>query len=336
VTKNLQIGARLEDRSEHAWKNWTARGHSEVASEPSLVALEVAVVPRSLFLPSNILIDYWALTKPEINFLIGMTTAAAFCLGFSEAPRFPWLLFLHTVLGTVLVSSGASTLNQVIERHFDAKMRRTSRRPIAAGRIQPSHGMVFGALLSVAGGLQLAVAVRPSASLLALLTLGWYLFFYTPLKRRTPMCTFVGAFSGAMPVLIGYVAAAGKLGSQAWLLYTILFLWQFPHFMAIAWMYREDYARAGYEILPRGKYKTRLMQWQSVLPAVAMVPVGVAWLILRHANQILVVASLLLSLSFLYFASRLAGVRSNGSARQLLLVSIVYLPMVFALVLTTM
>ena len=307
-----------------------------MASEPRLAALEPAVVQRSHSLPSSILFDYWTLTKPEINFLIAMTTAAAFCLGFSEGTRFPWLLFLHTVLGTVLVSSGASTLNQVIERHFDAKMRRTARRPIAAGRIQPSHAMVFGTLLSVAGGLQLAVAVRPTASLLALLTLGWYLFFYTPLKRRTPICTCVGAFSGAMPVLIGYVAAAGKPSLQAWLLYAILFLWQFPHFMAIAWMYREDYARAGYEILPRGKYETRFMQWQSVLPAVALVPTSVAWLVLQHANQMLVVASLLLSLSFLYFASRLASIRSNGSARQLLLVSIVCLPMVFALVLTTM
>jgi protoheme IX farnesyltransferase len=302
-----------------------------MTSEPTLVSLEVAVVQHSHSHRFGVLFDYWTLTKPEINFLIVMTTAAAFCLDSTEATHFPWLLFLHTVLGTVLVSSGASTLNQVIERHFDAKMRRTARRPVAAGRIEPSHAKVFGTLLSVAGGVDLAVAVRPAASLLALLTLGWYLFFYTPLKRRTPICTLVGAFSGAMPVLIGYVAATGKFSSQAWLLYAILFLWQFPHFMAIAWMYREDYDRAGYEILPQGKDKTRFMQWQSVLPALALVPTSVAWLILQQSNYILVVASLLLSLSFLYFASRLAGARSNGSARQLLLVSIVYLPMVFAL-----
>jgi protoheme IX farnesyltransferase len=154
---------------------------------------------------------------------------------------------------------------------------------------------------------------------------------YTPLKRQTPLCTLVGAFPGATPVLIGYVAAAGKLDSQVWLLYANLFLWQFPHFMAIAWMYREDYARAGYEILPHGKDKMRFMEWQSVLPALALVPVSVSWLILQQANHILVVATLLLSLSFLYFASRLAAVRSNRSARQLLLISIVYLPMVFAL-----
>lgn len=306
-----------------------------MASEPSLASLEVAVVQHSHSLRSSALLDYWALTKPEINFLVGMTTAAAFYLGSTEATHFSWLLFLYTVLGTVLVSSGASTLNQVIERRFDAKMRRTARRPIPAGRIEPSHAMVFGTLVSVAGSLQLGLAVRPAASLLALLTLGWYLFFYTPLKRRTPLCTFVGAFSGAMPVLIGYIAATGKLNFEAWLLYAILFLWQFPHFMAIAWMYREDYARAGYAMLPQGKYKTPIMVLQSVLPALALVPIGVAWLILQQANQMLVVASLLLSLCFLYFASRLACVRSNGSARQLLLVSIVYLPMVFALLVLT-
>ena len=302
-----------------------------MVTEPSLASLEVPVVPYRHFPRSSVLFDYWALTKPEINFLIAITTAGAFWLGSAEATHFPWLLFLCSVLGTVLVSSGAATLNQVIERQFDAQMRRTARRPIAAGRIEPIWALVFGSLLSAAGILYLALTVRTAASLLGLLTLGWYLLLYTPLKRRTPMCTLVGAFPGAMPVLIGYVAATGKLDSQAWLLYAILFLWQFPHFMAIAWMYREDYARAGYETLPQGKDKTRFMQWQSVLPALALVPISVASVILQHANHTLMVATLLLGVSFLYFASRLARIRSNGSARQLLLVSIVYLPMVFAL-----
>jgi heme o synthase len=185
--------------------------------------------------------------------------------------------------------------------------------------------------LSLAGGLYLALAVRPVVCLLALLTLGGYLFLYTPLKRRTPMCTLVGAFPGAMPVLIGYVAAAGKLSSHAWLLYAILFLWQFPHFMAIAWMYREDYARAGYEVLPQGKEKAWFIGWQSVLPAVALVPVTVALMVLRHANPVFAAGMLLLSLSFLVFAIRLAVIRSNVSARRLLLVSVIYLPLVFLL-----
>src|SRR4029077_13735036 len=226
--------------------------------------------------------------------------------------RFPWVLLVHTLLGTVLVASGAGTLNQVIERKFDAQMRRTSRRPIAAGRIEPIHALVFGMLLSLVGCTYLALAVRPAASLLAVLTIVCYLFLYTPLKRRTPMCMLVGAFPGAMPVLIGYVAAAGKLNSPAWLFYAILFLWQFPHFMAIAWMYREDYARAGYVVLPQGTEKARFMRWQSVQTSLALIPIAVASQVLQHANQLLVVATLLLSLSFLFCAARLAGIRSNG------------------------
>jgi protoheme IX farnesyltransferase len=186
-------------------------------------------------------------------------------------------------------------------------------------------------VLPVAGCLYLALTVRPAASLLALITLGAYLFLYTPLKRRTAMCTMVGAVPGAMPVLIGYVAVAGKLDAQAWLLYLILFLWQFPHFMAIAWMYRKDYLRAGYQVLPHGRERAQFVGWQSVLPALALVSVTFAPMALRHANPVFTVGTLLLSLSFLYFAAKLALTRSNGSARRLLLFSVFYLPLVFAL-----
>ena len=303
-----------------------------MASEPLVAVFDVAAVQRGHTVQASTLSDYWTLTKPEVNFLIAITTLAAFCLGSPKSlAHFPWLLLLNTLVGTVVVASGAGTLNQLIERRFDAKMRRTARRPIAAGRIHPGHALVFGTLLSVAGVLQLALAVRPAASLLALLTLAAYLFLYTPLKRRTPLCTLVGAFPGAMPVLIGYVAAAGKLSAQAWLLYAILFLWQFPHFMAIVWMYREDYARAGYLVLPPGGEKVRFMGWQSMLPALALVPVSFAPMGLRHPNPMLVAAAFLLSLGFLYFAGRLGVVHSNGSARRLLLVSIVYLPLIFIL-----
>src|SRR6266581_1733326 len=303
-----------------------------MATEPVLAAFQLTALQRRHSVRSRALSDYWELTKPEVNFLIAMTTVAAFCLG-SPKPfvDFPWFLLLNTLLGTVLVASGAGALNQLIERKFDAQMRRTSRRPIAAGRVEPVHALIFGTLLSFAGGIYLALAVRPAASLLALLTLGAYLFFYTPLKRRTPMCTLVGAFPGAMPVLIGYVAVAGKLDSPAWLLYAILFLWQFPHFMAIAWMYREDYARAGYVVLPQGTEKALFMGWQSVLPSLALLSVTVAPLVLRHASPAVTGGTLLLSLSFLYFAGRLAVVRSNAAARRLLLASVIYLPSVFVL-----
>jgi len=276
---------------------------------------------------SNGLSNYWTLTKPEINFLIAMAAAAAFCIGCGEPLRnFPWVPLVHTLLGTILVASGAGTLNQLIERQFDAQMRRTARRPIAAGRIEPVHALVFGTILSFAGSVYLALAVRPAASLLAILTLVGYLFLYTPLKRRTPMCTLVGAFPGAMPVLIGYVAAAGKLNSLAWLLYAILFLWQFPHFMAIAWMYREDYERSGYAVLPQGIEKARFMGWQSVIPTLVLLFVTVAPLVLCHASLLITVGTLLLSLSFLWFAARLAVVQSKVAARRLLLASVIYLP----------
>jgi protoheme IX farnesyltransferase len=303
-----------------------------MATEPVLAAFQLTALRGRHSVRSRALSDYWELTKPEVNFLIAMTTVAAFCLG-SPKPfvHFPWFLLLNTLLGTVLVASGAGALNQLIERKFDAQMRRTSRRPIAAGRVEPVHALVFGTLLSVTGVLYLTLAVRPAARLFALLTLSAYLFLYTPLKRRTRWCTLVGAFPGAMPVLIGYVAATGKLDSQAWQLYAILFFWQFPHFMAIAWMYREDYARAGYQVLPLGPERARFMGWQSVLAALALVPVAFAPMASRHANPVFVMGTLLLSLGFLYFAARLALIRSSESARRLLLVSILYLPLAFLL-----
>ena len=303
-----------------------------MASEPLLPVHPLALVQRDASVRSSALFDYWMLTKPEINFLIGLATAAAFCIGCGE-PRtwFPWTLLLHTVLATVLVASGAGTLNQLLERQFDARMRRTARRPIAAGRIEPIHALVFGTVLSLTGIIYLALAARPAASLLAVLTLVGYLFVYTPLKRRTPLCTLAGALPGAMPVLIGYVAANGKLDSTAWLLYALLYLWQFPHFMAIAWMYREDYARSGYAVLPEGRHKAKFMGWQAVIPTLALLAVSVAPMVLRHASPVLTVGTLSLSLGFLYFAARLAVLRSNVAARRLLLISVIYLPLVFVL-----
>ena len=304
-----------------------------MATEPVLASFQLTVLQRRHSARLHALSDYWQLTKPEVNFLIAMTTVAAFCLGSPRSlAHFPWFLLLSTLFGTILVASGAGTLNQLIERRFDSQMRRTARRPIAAGRIEPIQALIFGSVVSLAGTVYLALAVRPTASLLALLTLSAYLFLYTPLKRRTPWCTLAGAFPGAMPVLIGYVAATGKLDPNAWQLYAILFLWQFPHFMAIAWMYREDYARAGYKVLPHGTEKARFMGWQSVLPSLALVSVGFAPMALRHANPVLVMGTLLLSLGFLYFAARLALIRSKQSARRLLLASILYLPLVFLFV----
>ncbi|HET7751283.1 MAG TPA: heme o synthase, partial [Terriglobales bacterium] len=218
------------------------------------MAIETTIPPRELAAGKRhhlvqALADYWALSKPEVNFLIAITTFAGFCLALpSQSRPFPFVLLINTLLGTLLVASGTATLNQYIERQFDAQMRRTARRPLPAGRLEASAALRFGIILACAGGLYLAMAVNLLASLLAALTLLSYLFLYTPLKRKTPLCTLVGAFPGAMPPLIGWAAASGRLSMEAWVLFAMLFLWQFPHFMAIAWMYREDYTRADYSV----------------------------------------------------------------------------------------
>ena len=193
--------------------------------------------------------DYYALTKPEVNLLILMTTSAGYILGSSRGALGIGRL-IHTIVGTLLVASGTATLNQFMERAHDGRMRRTANRPLPAGRLQPRAVLWFGTFLSVAGGVYLLLAVNTLSALLAVSTLAGYLLVYTPLKRRTPLCTLFGAIPGAMPILIGWTGASGRLNGQAAVLFGILFLWQFPHFLAIALLYREDYLRAGYKMLP--------------------------------------------------------------------------------------
>jgi heme o synthase len=276
--------------------------------------------------------DYWALTKPEINLLIAIATSTGFYLGLPpELHGLPFLLLIHTLLGTLLVSSGAGALNQYVERRFDAQMRRTVRRPLAAGRLEPRSALRFGILLSFTGTVYLAVTVNLLASLLAALTLASYLAIYTPLKRKTPLCTLVGALPGAMPPLIGWAAASGRLSLEAWILYLMLFLWQFPHFMAIAWMYREDYASAGYLVLPRGRQTGRFMSCQALVPSLALIPVSLIPTMIGHAGPVYFVLAGIFSSLFFYYSASLAFQRSALAARRLLLASIVYLPLAFCL-----
>jgi len=278
------------------------------------------------------LADYWALTKPEVNFLIAIATFTGFYLGLAPNQSFSWLMAVNTVLGTLLVASGTGTLNQYIERHFDAAMRRTARRPLAAGRMEPSSALWFGVALSAAGVGYLALTANVLAALLSLLTLVSYLFVYTPLKRITPACVLVGAFPGAVPPLIGWAAAVGTLNLEAWKLYAILFLWQLPHFMAIAWMYREDYDRAGYQVLPgQAESRDRYVSLQTLLPLIALLPVSVASTSSGHAGVFYSIAALLLSLGFFYYGAEFVFRRSGAAARRLLVASIVYLPVLFTL-----
>jgi protoheme IX farnesyltransferase len=281
----------------------------------------------------NTLSDYWALTKPEVNFLILITTGVGFYLGCgNEARPLSFGGLLNTLLGTLLVASGTGTLNQYIERKFDAQMRRTARRPAAAGRLKPAAVLAFGIALAAAGTVYLAAAVNLLASLLAVLTLLTYLFLYTPLKRKTSLCVLVGAFPGAMPPLIGW-AASGRLNIEAGILYAIVFLWQFPHFMAIAWMYREDYDRAGYLVLPKGKTRVPFVILETVLPLIVLIGCSIVQFPTRHAAMFYC-AGALLGLGFLYFGVEFALRRSRATARRLLAASIVYLPLLFVLSMT--
>ncbi len=306
-----------------------------MASQHTVAAIDLAthhVSPRLRSGALRVIGDYWALTKPEVNFLILITTFAGFYLASTPGPDgiliFP---IIRTVLGTLLVASGAGALNQFIERTFDAQMRRTARRPLASGRIECSHALWFGISLSLAGTAYLGVAVNVLASLLALATLLAYLFLYTPLKRKTPLCTLMGAFPGAVPPLIGWAAARGRLDPEAWVLYAMVFLWQFPHFMAIAWMYREDYTRAGYLVLPLGEQRDRFVIWQSLAVSLALIPLSLIPTIIGESGLIYSIGALILGSIFAYYSGRFAFRRSNVAARQLLAVSIVYLPAVFTL-----
>src|SRR6266850_2525865 len=301
-------------------------------SSPSIVTEQLAssTSQRGGF-AGNTLSDYWALTKPEVNFLILITTGVGFYLGCgNEARPFSFISLFNTLLGTLLVASGTGTLNQYIEREFDAQMRRTARRPAAAGRLKPGTVLTFGIVLAVTGSIYLAIAANLLASLLAILTLLTYLFVYTPLKRKTPLCVLVGAFPGAMPPLIGWAAASGRLNIEAGILYVIVFLWQFPHFMAIAWMYREDYDRAGYFVLPKGRARVPFVTLETLLPLLALVAISMVQFPTRHA-AIFYCAGALLSLGFLYFGLEFVLQRSRSAARRLLAASIVYLPLLFVL-----
>jgi protoheme IX farnesyltransferase len=305
-----------------------------MAHHSTLAELSSAAVQAPRREASTLFSDYWELTKPEVNFLILITTFVGFYLASTgEGRTFSFVGLCNTLLGTLLVASGTGALNQYLERDFDAQMRRTARRPAAAGRLTPSTVLAFGMALAVTGSIYLAIAVNPLVSVLATLTLVTYLFVYTPLKRRTPLCVLVGAFPGAMPPLIGWAAASGRLDIKAGILYALLFLWQFPHFMAIAWMYREDYDRAGYLVLPKGNTRVRVVKLETLLPLFGLIAVSAMQFPARHAAMFYC-AAMLLGAGFTYFGWNFAFERSRTAARRLLTASIIYLPLLFGLIAT--
>jgi len=269
--------------------------------------------------------DYYTLTKPEVNLLILMTTSAGYYLASRGPLRIGGLL--NTLLGTLLVASGTATLNQWMERVWDGQMRRTASRPLPSGRLTGREALVFGILLSVAGGLYLLVAVNALSALLAGSTLLSYLLVYTPLKRQTPLCTLLGAFPGAMPTLIGWAGASATINRQAGFLFAILFLWQFPHFLAIALMYRDDYGRAGYRMLPDFDHdasftRAEIVGFSVLLVLATMVP------LVDRAGLLYGIGMSVAGAFLLYHVGRLAGSSSKIQASRLLHASVLYLPMV--------
>jgi len=272
--------------------------------------------------------DYYILTKPEVNLLILMTTSAGYYLGLRGT--FHVVGLLNTLIGTLLVASGTATLNQWMERTWDGKMRRTANRPLPAGRVSSREAFLFGMALSVAGGIYLDLFLNRLSALLAISTLVSYLLIYTPLKRRTPVCTLLGAFPGAMPTLIGWGAAAGSINLQAMFLFALLFLWQFPHFLAIALMYREDYERAGYRMLPRFDRDSRFTRGEIVVFTIALILLTILPAA-RGAGLVYWGPCLLAGAFFLYYSLKLAGSASRVSASRLVHASVLYLPVVLAI-----
>jgi len=275
--------------------------------------------------------DYLALTKPRVTWLIVMSAAIGYFFGHGGHWSF-WPV-VHALIGTALIASGTAALNQWYERDADRQMRRTQMRPLPSGRLNPNQAVWFGIVLSAAGGLELGFGTNWLASGLGIATLMMYLFLYTPLKQKSWWSTTVGAFPGAMPPLIGYAAAADKLTAEAWVLAAILFLWQFPHFYAIAWMYREDYSRAGIKMLPVVEPNGKSTVRQILLYSVLLIPISLLPKWIGMTGSLYMAGALVLGLVYLYSGIRVAFDRTKARARKVLLASVVYLPLLYGLML---
>jgi heme o synthase len=288
------------------------------------------------FVQKSWLAVYADLIKARLTLLVLLTTLVGFYLGYRGPVNY--FLLLHTVLGTALVASGAAALNQLLEREYDGRMRRTRDRPLPSGRLQPAAVMVFGGVCACAGLLYLALAVNFLTSVLGAVSLLSYLFIYTPLKRVTWLNTVVGAIPGGLPPLMGWAAARGQLSGEGWALFAILAFWQLPHFFAIAWVYRDEYARAGFKMLPAVDPGGRRTGRQAVSHTLGLLPLTLFPFLFGMTGPIYLAGALMLGLVFLWFAIRFARQLRVGSAaladtraRQLFYVSILYLPLLLTL-----
>jgi protoheme IX farnesyltransferase len=288
---------------------------------------------------TSLLRDYAELTKLRVTTLIVMTAWCGYFFGAHKAgvSWISWGLF-HSLLGIGLVSSGTAALNEVMEHDVDAYMRRTALRPLPAGRMSLLHATLVGVLAAVGGSIYLAVFTNPLTGLLTFLTAVVYLAAYTPLKRISPICTFVGAFPGAMPGVLGWTAARGKLEWGTLVLFAILFVWQFPHFFSIAWLYREDYAKGGVRMLPVVEEDGRSTAHRIIIYSVALIPISLLPSFMGMAGRIYLVGAVALGFALLYVGARLAFLNlplasapSKMRARHVLQATVIYLPLLFAL-----
>ena len=289
--------------------------------------MEVAGSTPLAAAPSRAL-DFLELGKPRITFLVVMTAAVGYALG---APSFQAGVFAAVLVGTALVAGGASALNQCAESEADGRMRRTCSRPLPAGRLSGSEALAFGLAISAGGLLVLAAATNALTFLLGLAALASYVLVYTPLKRRTSLCTVVGAVPGAIPPLMGWAAARGALDRTAWALFAVLFLWQLPHFLALSWMYREDYARGGFPMLAVTDEDGSSTGRQALLYAAALLPVSLAAGLFADSGRVFLWGGLVAGLGFLLCAALFARRREVAWARRLFLGSVLYLPAVLSL-----
>ncbi|HEY8750814.1 MAG TPA: heme o synthase [Tepidisphaeraceae bacterium] len=269
-------------------------------------------------------VDFYELTKPRMNFLVVITTMVGYYM--ASGGLGDWRRVLATLFGTALTAAGASVFNQFVERRLDVLMKRTANRPLPAGRVRPVDALLFATLISVLGVGTLAVFVNPITATLGALTLLLYVLLYTPAKRYTSLCTIIGAVPGAIPPVMGFTAVNGVVTTDAIALFSILFFWQMPHFLAIAILYRDDYARGGFRMLPVVDQKMSMTARQIVLYSITMIPVSLLPALLGMTGSKYPVAALILGIAFCGFGLVLARSKTRADARQLFLASIVYLP----------
>jgi len=294
------------------------------ATDEYLVPLETVDDVPEIGLANDLL----TLTKARLSLLVVITTFVGFCM--ASGPHLDWVLLLHTIGGTTLAAAAAAALNQWMESHVDRLMERTRHRPLPAGRMKPHNALWFGVLLGAAGVVWLALTAGTLSAALAAATIIIYLLLYTPLKRRTAWCTIVGAISGAIPPVIGWTAAQpsqNDLGAGAWILFGILFTWQMPHFLAIAWMYRDEYAQAGFVMLKRADRSGSTTALISLLFTLALCVIAFVPFITGLASPVYGAIAALLNLAMLWFAGRFIVDRSRNTARSLFFASILFLPL---------